>query len=183
MSPGCSPDRNHPLSNETQAAPHPPSPVPLVRMYNGIGLSTPRGSGTSGYVQRNLGFVEPERRRRRRAPRPPARPRRDPPRTVSKHMREHERRRRIELELLKLRKGLVAQGLEGDALESRIAAARAELTEPEEPERKRRAEVDEPEPASGRSKAGRDADADADADADGRGQARPRDEDRAGADA
>ncbi len=26
-------------------------------MYNGIGLQTARGSGTNGYVQRNLGFV------------------------------------------------------------------------------------------------------------------------------
>ena len=26
-------------------------------MYNGIGLQTARGSGTNGYVTRNLGFV------------------------------------------------------------------------------------------------------------------------------
>ena len=26
-------------------------------MYNGIGLQTPRGSGTNGYIQRNLGFA------------------------------------------------------------------------------------------------------------------------------
>ena len=26
-------------------------------MYNGIGLTTARGSGTNGYVQRNLAFV------------------------------------------------------------------------------------------------------------------------------
>ena len=26
-------------------------------MYNGIGLTTQRGSGTNGYVQRNLSFV------------------------------------------------------------------------------------------------------------------------------
>lgn len=26
-------------------------------MYNGIGLQTPRGSGTNGYVQRNMSFV------------------------------------------------------------------------------------------------------------------------------
>ena len=26
-------------------------------MYNGIGLTTARGSGTNGYVQRNMGFV------------------------------------------------------------------------------------------------------------------------------
>ena len=28
-------------------------------MYNGIGLATPRGSSTSGYVQRNLAYVKP----------------------------------------------------------------------------------------------------------------------------
>lgn len=27
-------------------------------MYNGIGLQTPRGSGTSGYIQRNLSIVK-----------------------------------------------------------------------------------------------------------------------------
>ena len=28
-------------------------------MYNGIGLTTARGSGTSGYVQKNLSHVKP----------------------------------------------------------------------------------------------------------------------------
>ena len=32
-------------------------------MYNGIGLLTPRGSGTSGYVQKNLSFVRPQKSR------------------------------------------------------------------------------------------------------------------------
>jgi hypothetical protein len=27
-------------------------------MYNGIGLQTPRGSGTSGYIQKNLGYMK-----------------------------------------------------------------------------------------------------------------------------
>ena len=27
-------------------------------MYNGIGLNTARGSGTNGYVQRNLSFIK-----------------------------------------------------------------------------------------------------------------------------
>lgn len=27
-------------------------------MYNGIGLQTARGSGTNGYVQRNLSFIK-----------------------------------------------------------------------------------------------------------------------------
>ncbi|MCP4602944.1 MAG: hypothetical protein GY847_20920 [Proteobacteria bacterium] len=30
-------------------------------MYNGIGLETARGSGTNGYVQRNLGFLRVSR--------------------------------------------------------------------------------------------------------------------------
>ena len=29
-------------------------------MYNGLGLKTPRGSGTNGYVQRNLSFAKPK---------------------------------------------------------------------------------------------------------------------------
>ena len=31
-------------------------------MYNGVGLQTARGSGTSGYVQRNLSHVLPGQR-------------------------------------------------------------------------------------------------------------------------
>jgi serine/arginine repetitive matrix protein 2 len=30
-------------------------------MYNGIGLTTPRGSGTNGYVQKNLSLVRSRR--------------------------------------------------------------------------------------------------------------------------
>ena len=32
-------------------------------MYNGIGIATPRGTGTNGYVQRNLSFVPTKRER------------------------------------------------------------------------------------------------------------------------
>lgn len=31
-------------------------------MYNGIGLSTPRGSGTNGHVQRNWALVKPKQK-------------------------------------------------------------------------------------------------------------------------
>lgn len=34
-------------------------------MYNGIGLSTVRGSGTSGYVQRNLSHVPATKEKRK----------------------------------------------------------------------------------------------------------------------
>jgi hypothetical protein len=29
-------------------------------MYNGIGLRTTRGTGTNGYVQKNLSFIKPK---------------------------------------------------------------------------------------------------------------------------
>jgi serine/arginine repetitive matrix protein 2 len=32
-------------------------------MYNGIGISTARGTGTNGYVQKNLSFVPTKRER------------------------------------------------------------------------------------------------------------------------
>ncbi|OAY66745.1 Serine/arginine repetitive matrix protein 2 [Ananas comosus] len=38
-------------------------------MYNGIGLQTPRGSGTNGYIQTNKFFVKP-----RTGPTSPTRP-------------------------------------------------------------------------------------------------------------
>lgn len=31
-------------------------------MYNGIGLATPRGSGTNGHVQRNWALVKPKQK-------------------------------------------------------------------------------------------------------------------------
>ena len=30
-------------------------------MYNGIGLKTARGSGTNGFIQRNLSYIAPSR--------------------------------------------------------------------------------------------------------------------------
>ena len=35
-------------------------------MYNGIGLATVRGSGTNGYVQKNMAFVSAHRAAERR---------------------------------------------------------------------------------------------------------------------
>ncbi len=32
-------------------------------MYGGVGLQTARGSGTNGYVTRNMAFVRPQRAR------------------------------------------------------------------------------------------------------------------------
>lgn len=76
-------------------------------MYNGIGLTTPRGSGTNGYVQRNLIF----------SAKPVKKPTNDYYPNLEKIKREmdrppnddillHQRKRQIELECFKLREEL-----------------------------------------------------------------------------
>ena len=77
-------------------------------MYNGIGLSTARGSGTNGYVQKNLSFV---RQHKKQAPT------RDEYEAISlrqpnKQILEHEQKRMIEVKCLELQVQLEDDGLE-----------------------------------------------------------------------
>ena len=81
-------------------------------MYNGIGLRTPRGSGTNGYVQKNNSFVKPSVfiNGSNRKPgdlsgvvKPTIK---KPSRPVLLHME----RRRVEIELLKLKDELEDKG-------------------------------------------------------------------------
>ncbi len=68
-------------------------------MYNGIGLTTPRGSGTNGYVQRNMAFMSDKPRvqyqtyeqLQKKAPihKPP-----------NPEIIEHEKKRQIEVKLM-----------------------------------------------------------------------------------
>ncbi|KAI3626377.1 hypothetical protein CBS9595_001738 [Malassezia furfur] len=80
-------------------------------MYNGIGLQTARGSGTNGYVQRNLSSIRP-----RDAPRPPPQ---EKARIFEPDERilDHERKRKIEIHL------------PDDEIEARVDALRARLRE------------------------------------------------------
>ena len=75
-------------------------------MYNGIGLLTPRGSGTSGYVQTNKFNLRgrPQGARREEATAASANIKPD------EGILEHNRKRQLELELLKLADELEAQG-------------------------------------------------------------------------
>jgi hypothetical protein len=72
-------------------------------MSDNVGLSTPRGSGTSGYVQRNLAHMRP------RDMAAPYLPRNDPdslrhtPRQPDKGLLEHERKREVEVKVFELR--------------------------------------------------------------------------------
>lgn len=80
-------------------------------MYNGIGLQTARGSGTNGYVQRNLSFIrttkdkidyrteEDFRKLDATVNRPP-----------NQEILAHQRKRQIELKCLELRESLEEKG-------------------------------------------------------------------------
>lgn len=94
-------------------------------MSSNVGLSTPRGSGTSGYVQRNLSFIKP----RDSAP---------PPKDIDtlkyrqrqpdKGILEHDRRREIEVKVFELRDRLEEDGeIDEDEIDERCSKLRAKL--------------------------------------------------------
>lgn len=90
-------------------------------MYNGIGLPTPRGSGTSGYIQKNLAHVSKKRQNR-----PPIVKQPDPEFEKPKNpeLTLHQKKREIESRCLRLRKELEEEGWRGDKLELEIDAYR-----------------------------------------------------------
>lgn len=85
-------------------------------MYNGIGLTTPRGSGTNGYVQRNLSSVRVKRPRDERGG---DRDEKDRERLESQLNRqpnadilEHQRKRQLEVKCAELQDMMEEQGLD-----------------------------------------------------------------------
>ncbi|KAF2770782.1 cwf21-domain-containing protein [Teratosphaeria nubilosa] len=96
-------------------------------MSSNVGLSTPRGSGTSGYVQRNLSHLKP---RDTTQPYP-----KDCDLHKHKHRQpdqeilEHDRKREIEVKVFELRDRLEDEGADEDEIDTRCAALRKELEE------------------------------------------------------
>lgn len=77
-------------------------------MSSNVGLTTPRGSGTSGYVQRNLSHLKP---RDNAAPYPQAvEELKLRQRQPDKGIIEHERKREIEVKVFELRDQLEEEG-------------------------------------------------------------------------
>ena len=97
-------------------------------MSSNVGLSTPRGSGTSGYVQRNLSQLKP---RDNFAPYPKdfdtLKHRQRKP---DQQILDHDRLREIEVKVFDLRDKLEDEGLEEEEIESQTEALRAKLMEP-----------------------------------------------------
>ena len=76
-------------------------------MSSNVGLSTPRGSGTSGYVQKNLSHLKP---RDRGSPYNVDDFQRHKQRKPDPDILEHERKRAIELKVFELRDKLEEDG-------------------------------------------------------------------------
>lgn len=91
----------------------PTSPISTVTgefftMSDNVGLSTPRGSGTSGYVQRNLAHMKP---RDMVAPYPKDHDSlRHRQRQPDKGILEHDRKREVEVKVFELRDQLEDEG-------------------------------------------------------------------------
>lgn len=76
-------------------------------MYNGIGLLTPRGSGTSGHVTSNSFNIRPSERGTERRGDALSRPLIKKP---DERILEHARKREIEVKLMELEETLQEQG-------------------------------------------------------------------------
>lgn len=98
-------------------------------MYNGVGLPTPRGSGTSGYVQQNKAFVSRPRtwldfkkefeQIKANPPKPPKKP--------NAEIIEHEQKRQIEIHLLQFQEKLENSSLSPSEISSKVSKAREYL--------------------------------------------------------
>ncbi|KAI9864610.1 MAG: RNA-splicing factor [Trichoglossum hirsutum] len=95
-------------------------------MSSNVGLSTPRGSGTSGYVQRNLSHL-----RSRNDPYPPKDFRDEAlkhrHRKPDQEILEHDRKREVEVKVFELRDRLEDEGVDEEEITLQTAALREKL--------------------------------------------------------
>uniref|UniRef100_A0A670Z7X6 CWF21 domain-containing protein n=1 Tax=Pseudonaja textilis TaxID=8673 RepID=A0A670Z7X6_PSETE len=99
-------------------------------MYNGIGLPTPRGSGTNGYVQQNLSAA---RHKKDRADYKSEEELRKLESSLVKKRNQdildHERKRKVELKCLELAELMEEQGYEEGEIQEKVATFRMMLLE------------------------------------------------------
>ena len=91
-------------------------------MSSNVGLSTPRGSGTSGYVQRNLSNLKP-----RDQPYPDPKKELPRQRKPDQDILEHDRKREVEVKVFDLRDRLEESGKDEDEIEEECEKLRAKL--------------------------------------------------------
>ena len=99
-------------------------------MYNGIGLQTPRGSGTNGYIQSNKFFVRPKSGK---VAYDSGRGFEDDQGTAgvtkkpNKEILEHDRKRQIQLKLVVLEDKLIDQGYTDAEIAEKLEETRKSL--------------------------------------------------------
>ncbi|KAJ7535414.1 hypothetical protein O6H91_12G032300 [Diphasiastrum complanatum] len=96
-------------------------------MYNGIGLQTPRGSGTNGYIQNNKFLVKARPARTERQEFQEGQGTGGVTRKANKEILEHDRKRQIELKLMVLEEALVEQGYTDEEVLEQVESARKVL--------------------------------------------------------
>ncbi|EEB09748.2 complexed with Cdc5 protein Cwf21 [Schizosaccharomyces japonicus yFS275] len=91
--------------------------------YNGIGLPTPRGSGTNGYVMKNLSYVK------RRAPyEMRSLQKLEPKKSIDPSISEHEQKRLLESKVLAYREELQESGKTDEEIKALVSAFRQRLS-------------------------------------------------------
>jgi hypothetical protein len=94
--------------------------------YNGVGLSTARGSGTNGYVQKNLSSIKSKPIFRKDAVNYLTAPEHQA-RSGNSEILTHEKKRQVEIKCLELEDKLTAQGMDEDEIEDEIDQLRQVL--------------------------------------------------------
>ena len=117
---------HHSRASNTRANPTLTFTLHLSRiMADNVGLTTPRGSGTSGYVQKNRSLLRP---RDKVQPYPKdwesAKHR---PRQPDAEILEHEAKRDIEVKVLELRDKLEDEGVDEDEIDDQCEGLRRKL--------------------------------------------------------
>jgi serine/arginine repetitive matrix protein 2 len=93
-------------------------------MYNGIGLTTPRGSGTSGHITKNLSHVKPEFFRNKVDINTGKSKNGDMQGMISgkanKEILDHNKKREIESKLYEMQEMMVEQGYSDEEIKTKI---------------------------------------------------------------
>ena len=95
-------------------------------MYNGVGVPTPRGTGTSGYVQASLVSTKSahikQKKQMKKIPK------------KSQTLIEHEKRREIELKCLELKNELIKKGKSEEVIKRIVNTYRENQLNPPPPD-------------------------------------------------
>lgn len=101
-------------------------------MYNGIGLQTPRGSGTNGFVTRNLAFIRKHKDKvDYKSEEEIAKLEASLNKQPNVDILNHERKRKVELKCMEMQELMEEQGYSAEEIEQKVTIFRKMLMEKE----------------------------------------------------